>query len=327
MIISRTPFRISFFGGGTDFPEFYAEHGGATLLTTIDKYCYLSVHALSPFFKHRFRANYARTESVLHPAEFQHPLVRETLLYLDVRQGLEISHAADLPGRTGLGSSSSFTVGLLHALHRFLGQRVTAEDLAREAIHIERERVGDSGGHQDQYAAAYGGLIRLDFLPSRRVRVTQVALPEARIEELERSLLLFYFGVEDSAQQTLAEQKQRTRQNTAALLEMLKLVDTAETILTAGRLTDFGDLLDEAWQRKKTLAAGISNAAIDAAYAAARAAGARGGKLCGAGGRGFLLLYADPERQPAVRAALSGLQEVRFALPSEGSRIIFENAG
>ena len=324
MIISRTPFRVSFFGGGTDYPEFYVEHGGAVLLTTIDKFCYISLHALSPFFKHRFRASYARTETVLTPAEFEHPLIRESLLHLNVQQGLEISHVADLPGRTGLGSSSSFTVGLLHALHTFMGHRATAEDLAREAIVIERERVGDSGGHQDQYAAAYGGVIRVDFGPGNTVKVSPLTVTESRIRQLEKRLLMFYMGVEQSSEQILSEQKQRTVANIPALRGMLRMVDTAEAILTgAGDIDDFGRLLHEAWQIKKGLARGISNGRIDEAYEAARQAGALGGKLLGAGGRGFLLVLAPPACHQAIRDRLSPLQEVAFACFSGGSEIIF----
>jgi D-glycero-alpha-D-manno-heptose-7-phosphate kinase len=324
MIISRTPFRVSFFGGGTDFLEFYREHGGAVLLTTIDKFCYLSLHALSPFFKHRFRASYATTESVLHPSEFKHPLIRETLLQLNVQQGLELSHVADLPGRTGLGSSSAFTVGLLHALHVFQGNRITAEDLAREAIVIERERVGDSGGHQDQYAAAYGGLIRLDFGAGDRVTVRRLAVSSSRVAELERHLLLFYTGTEQSAERILCEQKQRTKQNKTALLELLGMVNESEKIVTNETdITLFGKLLHDAWQLKKGLSSGISNDIVNQAYEAARRAGAIGGKLLGAGGRGFLLVFAPPETHPAIRTSLSTLQEVRFSFCDRGSEIIF----
>jgi D-glycero-alpha-D-manno-heptose-7-phosphate kinase len=327
MIISRTPFRVSFFGGGTDYPEFYAKHGGAVLLTTINRYCYLSLHLLSPFFKHRYRASYARTETVQHPSEFQHPLIRETLLHLNIDKGLEITHVADLPGRTGLGSSSAFTVGLLNALHAFLGHRVTAEDLAREAIAVERERVGDPGGHQDQYAAAYGGLVRLDFAPDGQVGVRRLPVTEARIEELERNLLLFYTGVEQSSAGILSEQKQRTPQNVPALLTLKGMVDEAERMVTGGRgFEEFGRLLHEAWTLKKGLSARISNDLIDQAYDAARRAGAPGGKLLGAGGRGFLLLLAPPDRQAAIREALRALQEVPFAFGYDGSQIIFRTA-
>lgn len=324
MIISRTPFRVSFFGGGTDFPEFYSQHGGATLSTTIDKYCYVLVHRLGPFFKHRFKASYAKTEAVRVPSEFEHPLFRETLLHLKIQDCLEISHVSDLPGRTGLGTSSSFTVGLLNALHTFLGQSVTAEDLAREAVHIERVRVGDAGGRQDQYAAAYGGFLRLDYSGRDQVAVKRLPLTSARLRELQSHLITFYTGVEQSAETILQEQKKQTARNTTALREMRQMVDEAESILTGhGNLDTFGDLLHESWQRKKSLSSGISNGAVDRFYAIARKSGARGGKLLGAGGRGFLLIFADPAKHATIRRKLAGLQEVAFSFSNEGSQIIF----
>ncbi len=325
MIIARAPFRISFFGGGTDFPGHYRRHGGAVLATTIDKHTYLSLHALSPFFKYRFRASYAKTELVQAPGEFEHPLIRESLLLLRVREGLEMTHVSDLPGRTGLGTSSAFTVALLHALHERRGDRVGPEDLAREAIEVERERVGDSGGHQDQYAAAYGGMMRIDFGPRDAVRVRPLAIRAARLAALEDRLLLFYLGREESAETILAEQTRRSRRNVGALKRMHRMVDQAERILDAGELDDFGRLLHESWTLKKTLSSGISNAPIDDAYAAALKAGALGGKLLGAGGRGFLLVFADPSRHAAVRRRLAALREVRFRFSREGSRIVFRS--
>ena len=326
MIISQTPFRISFFGGGTDFPEFYREHGGAVLATTIDKYCYLSIHTLGPYFKFRYKASYSKSEAVMHPSELQHPLFRECLLHLGTQQSLEISHIADLPGRTGLGTSSSFTVGQLHTLHRLRGDQVSAEDLAREAIEVERVRVGDAGGHQDQYAAAYGGFMRIDFRPGEQpVGVRRLTLPGQRMRAFGDHLMLFYLGVEMSAEAILSEQKKRVGQNVAALKEMLAMVDEAERILSGtGSLLPFGDLLHQTWQRKKSLSSGISTGLIDQAYAAAQAAGARGGKVLGAGGRGFLLVFTEPERRATVRAALKGLEEVPFRFSFEGSRIIFQ---
>ena len=327
MIITRTPFRVSFFGGGTDFPEFYAEHGGACLLTSIDQYCYIVIHRLSPFFKYRFRASYARTELVQDPSEFQHPLIRESFLKLGVSEGLEMAHVSDLPGRTGLGTSSSFTVGLLHALHTYRNDRVSAEDLAREAIDVERARVGDSGGHQDQYAAAYGGFMRLNFSAGQHVEVRELGLPAERLRALEDHLMLFYTGMECSAETVANEQKERMRENTGALKEMLLMVDEAERVLASDSdLAPFGDLLHETWIRKKSLSTGISNSDVDQAYEAGRSAGARGGKLLGAGGRGFLLLYVEPGRQDAVRGSLSGLQEVNFGFGDAGSEVIFNAA-
>lgn len=326
MIISRTPFRISFFGGGTDFPGFYREHGGSVLATTINKYAYLSVHRLSPFFPHNFRASYAKTESVLSPAEFQHPLIRECLLYLRVRDGLEISHVSDLPGRTGLGTSSSFTVGLLHALHAFRGDEVNAEELAREAIIVERELVGDAGGHQDQYAAAYGGLARIDFAGDQFVTVQRITLPPARLKALQQRLMLFFLGTEMSAEHILTEQINRLDRNLSALHELRAFVDHALEILVSDQdLKAWGDLLHQSWEHKKSLATGISNADVDTAYNAARQSGAIGGKILGAGGRGFLLLYAEPDRHSAIQAALSALQMVPFEFSSTGSQIIFSS--
>jgi D-glycero-alpha-D-manno-heptose-7-phosphate kinase len=326
MIISRTPFRVSFFGGGTDFPGYYREHGGAVIATALDRCCYLSLHSLGPFFKYRIKANYSITEAVDRPEDIAHPLIRESLILLNCRDSLEIGHIADLPGRTGIGSSSSFTVGLLHALHRLRGHRPTPEQLAREAITIERERVGDTGGHQDQYAAAYGGFNRFDFNRDGTVTVTPFDLPAERMTSLQQRLMMFYTGVERSAESILSEQQGRMKSNLDALHAMRAMVDEADALLRgASDLDAFGLLLHEAWRRKKSLASGISNSVIDAAYETARHAGAVGGKLLGAGGRGFLLLYAAPDRQAAIRAALPGMAEVDVAFSPTGSEIIFHH--
>ena len=325
MIISRTPFRISFFGGGSDFPEFYMNHGGATLSTTIDKYCYISVHYLSPFFKFKHKASYAKTETVDRVSDFQHPLIRECLLYLPVEHGVEIAHASDLPGRTGLGTSSSFTVGLLNTLHAIRSEKITAEDLAREAILIERERVGDAGGHQDQYAAAYGGFLRINYLDTK-VTVAHVATASRVISGLKKHLMLFFMGTERASDVILTEQKKRTAINCTALKRMVAMVSEAQAILENGSdLTAFGRLLHEGWQLKKSLAEGISSQPVDQAYTSAIGAGALGGKLLGAGGCGFLLLFAAPENHPAVRNQLKHLKEVPFEFSGEGSRIIFKD--
>lgn len=324
MIISQTPFRISFFGGGTDFPGYFRNHGGSVIATSIDKYCYLSLHRLGPFFKYRIKANYSITEAVEHAEQIAHPLIRESLLLLGCDDRLEIGHVADLPGRTGIGSSSSFTVGLLHALHGLQGNTVTAEQLATEAILVERERVKDSGGWQDQYAAAYGGLNRFDFATDGSVTVTP--LPTDRVSELQDRLMIFYTGVEQSAETILAEQSKKTGSNIQALSEMKSMVDEAQSILSGSSdLSAFGKLLHESWMRKKTLAGGISNSLIDDAYESARRAGAQGGKLLGAGGRGFLLIDAEPNRHHSIRDTLSGMAEVDFSFSREGSRIIFQN--
>lgn len=323
MIISRSPFRVSFFGGGTDFPEYFNEHGGAVLATAINKYCYISIHELSPFFKYRFRASYAQTECVQQPEKFKHPLIRECLLELGIQSGLEISHVSDLPGRTGLGTSSSFTVGLLNVLHTFRGDTVDAKQLSEEAIHIERRRVGDPGGHQDQYLAAYGGLQRVDF-SAEGTTVKAVELPSGRMQQLENHLMMLYTGLEMSAAAILKEQQKRTKMNGAALARMRGLVDEAETLLTGTDDIDlFGDLLHETWTLKRGLSAGISNDHVNEAYNTARSLGARGGKLLGAGGRGFLLIYADPKHHADIEARLKGLRRVPFGFSPSGSEIIF----
>ncbi len=326
MIISRTPFRVSFFGGGTDFPGYFREHGGAVISSTIDKYCYLSVHQLTSFFKHRCRASYSKTELVGSSADFKHPLIRETLLHLNIHEGVEIVHVADLPGQTGLGSSSSFTVGLLNALYGFKKERTLPADLAAEAIHIERDRVQDAGGWQDQYAAAYGGFNKIVFPADKPVRVENIGITIDRIRELEGNLLMFYLGVENSAETVLKEQISKTKMNTGNLQRMHEMVNEAEDLLCSNApLSQFGEMLHEAWERKKALSRGISNKVIDDAYSAAQAAGSIGGKLLGAGGRGFLCLYAPEASQPIIREKLQPLKEVRFKFSSEGSRIIFSS--
>jgi len=325
MIISRTPFRVSFFGGGSDFPEFFREHRGATLSATIDKYCYISLHYLSQFFNFKYRASYAKTETVMEAAEFKHPLIRECLRHLPNRQGLEMSHVSDLPGRTGLGTSSSFTVGLLNALHAMRGEKTDPMQLAREAIVIEREKVGDAGGHQDQYAAAFGGPLFINYHASG-TEVNRIALPDGKMTALKNNLQLFFMGMERTSGEIMQDQKKRTQSNISALERMAEMAAHGKKILENGQdLTEFGKLLDEAWKLKKGLADGISNDAVDQAYGAARAAGALGGKLLGAGGAGFILLFTPPKKQPAVRGQLKQLKEVPFEFSTEGSRIIFRD--
>ncbi|MDO9541396.1 MAG: kinase, partial [Kiritimatiellia bacterium] len=325
MIISRTPFRISLFVGGSEFPEFYKYHPGSTLSTTIDKYCYISLHYLLPFFNFKFRASYSKTEAVNQASDFKHPLIRECLLHLPVEQALEIAHVSDLPGRTGLGTSSSFTVGLLNALHAIRGENVSAEKLAQEAILIERERVGDMGGHQDQYAAAYGGFLRVDY-QGTGTRLNRLDFPTPRLAELKQYLQLFFMGTERTSASILLDQKKRTKLNIGALKQMAEMAVQAQKILESkSDLRQFGELLNEAWKLKKGLANGISNETIDRIYEAAKSAGALGGKLLGAGGCGFILLFVPPENQPKVCNQLKHLKEVSFSFSNEGSRIIFKD--
>lgn len=326
MIIAKTPFRVSFFGGGTDFPDFFRKHGGATLSVTMDKYSYLSVHPGNPLSQYAYRINYSRTEEVKFAHEIKHPLVRETLKYTKTDKNLEITYNADLPGRTGLGTSSSFTVGLLNALSSLRSEYQTPEDLARGAIQIEREMVGDIGGWQDQYAAAYGGFLRLDFQKDDAVRVRCVALTADQIHNIQEHTLFFYTGSDRNATELQKDQNKKIQSNTDRLLQMKKFVDMGEKLLTQpDGLTAFGDLLHETWIRKKELAKGITNPFVDEAYAVARAAGALGGKLLGAGGHGFVLIFAPPSKTGKVRKVLSGLTEVPIRFCTHGSHIIYKS--
>lgn len=325
MIIARVPFRMSFFGGGTDFPEYFREHGGATLAATINQYSYLTVHRLSRFFDYRFRASYAKTETVMEPGEFAHPLIRETLRHLGVEEGVEITHIADLPGQTGLGSSSAFTVGLVHALCAHAGREAEKGWLAEQAVHIERERVGDAGGWQDQYAVAFGGLNRIEFRRDGSVGVSAVACGEETKRELEGSLAMFYLGGGRSSEGILRRQVARTGENAPALRELQAMTAEAEGMLRRGEVEPFGRLLHEGWMRKRGLAEGISNGRIDEAYAAAREAGAWGGKLLGAGGSGFLCVAAPAAVKGKIRERLKGLLEVPFRFENTGSRIVFRS--
>lgn len=324
MIICRTPFRISFFGGGTDYPDWYRVHGGAVLATTIDKYCYLTCRFLPPFFEHRIRLVYRRIETCSTIDEVKHPAVRAVLRFLDFERGIELHHDGDLPARSGMGSSSAFTVGLLHALHGLRGELVTRTQLAREGLYIEQEALKETVGSQDQVMAAHGGLRHLVFQPSGEISATPLILPVERLAELKAHLMLFYTGISrtaaDVARSYVAAIQSRRRQ----LRLMKELVEESIDVLVSGmNICALGDLLHEAWQAKRTLSSAVSNKEVDVLYETARAAGAIGGKLTGAGGGGFLLLFVPPEKQAAVRAALGGRLHVPFNFESAGSQIIF----
>ena len=324
MIISRTPFRISFFGGGTDYPVWYRAHGGAVLATTINKYCYLTCRTLPPFFEYKSRIVWSKVEHVGGVEDIQHPAVREVLKFLQVTEGLSLHHDGDLPARTGLGSSSSFTVGLLHALHGLKGVMPGKHRLAAEALHVEQERLREHVGSQDQVIAAFGGLNRITFPAQGAFEVTPIIVSEERLCLLQDHLMLFFTGLSRNASEIAAEQVKATGQKTTELSRMREMVDEAIEILqSAADLSAFGELLDEGWQLKRSLTGKISTRQIDAMYEAARRAGAVGGKLLGAGGGGFLLLFARPEDQDGIRGALGGLLHVPFRFDSSGSRIIF----
>ena len=324
MIITRTPYRISFFGGGTDYPAWYREHGGAVISSTIDKYCYLSVRHLPPFFQHRFRVVYSAIESCKSIDDIQHPSVRETLRFLKIDRGVEIHHDGDLPARSGMGSSSAFTVGLLNALHALNGHMVCKDELAQQGIQLEQDILKETVGSQDQVNCAHGGFNHILFHSSGEISVRPVILPPERLTNLNDHLMLFYTGIKRTAEQ-VAQSFVPTIEAKRRQLRILRdMVDEALSVLCGqGDLAGFGELLHEGWLAKQSLSDRVSNEAISGIYDAARAAGAVGGKITGAGGGGFLLLFVPQERQSAVRERLGKLVHVPFKFENAGSQVIF----
>jgi D-glycero-alpha-D-manno-heptose-7-phosphate kinase len=325
MVISRTPFRISFFGGGTDYPIWYRDHGGTVLGTTIDKYCYLTCRYLPPFFEHRIRLVYSRIENCQTVDDITHPAVREVLRFLGVERGLEIHHDGDLPARSGMGSSSAFTVGLLHALYALQGRMPSKRQLALESIRIEQEFIKETVGSQDQVLAAFGGFNHVVFESSGDISVRPVTVSPDRLKELNSHLMLFYSGIERTASD-IAESYITDLNGKKSQLRIMKdLVEESLSILNNGSqdISAFGALLHEAWQAKRGLSAKVSNTHIDQIYALAMAKGALGGKLLGAGGGGFVLLFVSPEKQKQVRESLKKLIYVPFRFDFGGSQIIF----
>lgn len=325
MIISRTPYRISFFGGGTDYPIWYKRHGGEVLATTIDKYCYLTCRKLPPFFEHRIRVMYSKIETCRHRDEIQHPAVREALRFLNIESGIEIHHDGDLPAHSGIGSSSSFTVGLLNALYRLMGQKADAETLAKQSIFLEQIRMEETVGSQDQVLAAHGGFNHILFLPDGSIDVRPVLIPQTKKEELNRHLMLFFTGIRRFSSDiaasyvpTLQTREQELKQTQSFVTQALHILEQDQDICL------LGDLLHEAWQIKSALSDCVTNPTVQSIYQSARRAGALGGKLTGAGGGGFLLLLVPPENQESVRKQLDGLLEIPFRFESTGSRIIYE---
>lgn len=322
MIITKTPFRMSFFGGGTDFPEFYNEHGGAVLSTTFDKYCYVTVRHLPPFFAYANELVYSKTERVTDVEDIEHPAIREAMKWLDMHQ-LRITYEADLPARTGLGTSSSFAVGMLNAFHALKGKRVDKRRLADEAIYLERVLCKENGGVQDQIAAAFGGFNRIDF-DCNGYRVTPLDITQERKDQLNENLMLFFTGFSRFSSTIQGAYQQAMADKTAQLLQMKNIVDDAQRILTgAGDLAEFGKLLDYTWKLKRGIVSEISTQSIDGLYDAAMQAGALGGKLLGAGGGGFLLFYVEKDKQEQVRKALSNLMEVPFRFEDTGTSVLY----
>lgn len=324
MIISRTPFRISFFGGGTDYPAWYEDNGGAVLATTINKYCYISCRYLPPFFDHKHRIVYSKIENVKDVSEIQHPAVKAALEFKGVKEGVEIHHDGDLPARTGLGSSSSFTVGLLHAIYALKGIMPSKQVLASEAIHVERNILKEHVGSQDQVLAAYGGFNKISFNSDHTFQVSPVILNQARLQQLQDHLMLYFTGLSRHASEIAKKQIENTNKKKAELLAMHKMVDEALNILCDGNrsILDFGRLLHESWRLKKSLTDAISTPYVDEIYNAAHSAGAVGGKLLGAGGGGFMVFFSRPEEQPKIKERLKGLLLVPFKFETSGSQIV-----
>ena len=320
MIISRTPFRISLAGGGTDLAEYYRRSPGAVVSTAIDKYMYITVNR---YFDDSIILKYSRTELVKSVSAIRHPILRECLRKVGITKGIEITSMADVVGGTGLGSSSSFTVGALHALHAWKGEFVTAEQLAAEACEIEIQRLREPIGKQDQYIAAYGGFKYLEFMPDEAVRVDPLICAPKTWARLSQRMLLLYTGVTRKAGPILRRARAKFHSHDAVLKRMRRLAELARRELQLGRVDSLGELLHEGWVLKRGLAASISNPGIDQAYARARKHGAVGGKILGAGGGGFMLLFCAPDRRERVRRALPGWREIPFHFEPEGSKIIY----
>lgn len=324
MIISRTPLRISFCGGGTDLPSYYREQQGAVISTTLNKYVYITVNRLSRYFQNSILLKYSKSELLDSVDEIRHPIIREAMKMTGVVDRVEITSMADIPAGTGLGSSSTYAVGLLHALYTFKGEYVSAGRLAKEACEIEIDRLGDPIGKQDQYIAAYGGICRIRFNPDETVFVDPVICSRETKAALQENLLMFYTGKTRRAGDILEKQKAATRDKMDALTRMRDLGDRALEVLREGRsLSRFGEVLHEGWVLKRSLVDSISDDEINKYYEKARGAGAIGGKITGAGGGGFFLFYVERQNRNRVREALSDLQELPFRFEPQGSKIIY----
>lgn len=324
MILTRTPFRVSFAGGGSDLPEFYKRSPGAVLSCTVDKAMYIAVH---PYFHDKIRIKYSRTEDVASAAEVEHPLVRECLNLVGIERGMEIASFADVPAGTGMGSSSAFTVGLLQALWARSGKNPSAQELAQAACEIEIERAKEPIGKQDQFAAAYGGLNFIEFGPDESVKVHPVKCSAKTKEELSQRLMLFYIGLERPASSILSEQGRNMadKDKFRSVQKMVELATELRNTLEKDNLDSFGDILDQGWKLKRGLASGITNDVVETSYRAAREAGAAGGKLLGAGSGGFLLLSCELGKQQLVRQALAGLREMPVRLRETGSEVVHDD--
>jgi len=323
MIITKTPFRMSFFGGGTDMPAFFNEHGGAVISTTFDKYCYVNVRHMPPFHPYITELVHNRFERVNDIEDIEHPLIRECMRLHDIHE-IRLTYEGDLPARTGLGTSSTFAVGMLNAFCALKGKMMSKRQIAQEAIHVERDILQEHGGWQDQVAAAYGGLNRIDF-HDHDFSVRPIIISPERKKELDENLLLFYTGVQRFSSEIQADTFAKPVDKTKQLLEMLALVDEAEKVLVDknSSLNEFGRLLDTTWKLKRGTGSKVSNGSIDDLYDKAINAGALGGKLLGAGGGGFLLFYCEKDKQTHLKKALEQLMIVPFNFESDGAQVLY----
>lgn len=323
MIITQTPFRMSFFGGGTDFSGFYNEHGGAVISTTFDKYCYVTVRHLPPFFDYKTHLTYSKEEKVNSYEEIQHPAIRNAMQWLDMHE-IRLTYESDLPARSGLGTSSSFAVGMIEAFYAIKGKYADKRKLADDAIYLERVLCNEAGGIQDQIAASFGGFNRINF-SSEGYTVKPVIINPERKKKLNDRLMLFFTGFSRFSSDIQKGTEKSMKDKTAQLLEMYSLVDDAEKILTNtdSDLDEFGKLLDYTWKLKRGISGGISTNSIDDQYERAMKAGALGGKLLGAGGGGFLLFYVPEEKQQAVKEALHDQMHVPFKFENDGTKVIY----
>ena len=324
MIISKTPFRISFFGGGTDYPEWYHENGGSVLATTIDKYCYISCRHLPPFFEHKHRIVYSKIESVKTTEEIQHPVVRAVLSNLSITDGLEIHHDADLPARSGLGSSSSFTVGLINVLNALKGLQISKQDLAKQATYIEQEVLKETVGSQDQVLAAFGGFNRIDFHPDDSFNISPVIINKDLVEQLQSHMLLFFTGLSRFSSDIARDKVSNFTNRFQELTRIKEMVDEGMSILQSPStsIMDLGKLMHESWKLKRSLSVKVSTPKIDEIYEAGIKAGATGGKILGAGGGGFILFFAEPKNHKKIRERLKSLVHVAFHFDDMGSKIV-----
>ena len=325
MIISKTPFRISFFGGGTDYPAWYRSHGGAVLSATIDKYCYINCRALPRFFEHKYRIVWSHIENVSTIGEILHPAVREGFRYLGINgdTGMEFHHQGDLPARAGMGSSSAFAVGLIKAITAFQGHMIGKKELAMRAIHFEQSILNDKVGSQDQVAAAYGGLNLIRFQPDGDILVEPLTLPKERIQQLESHLLMFYTGTSRLSSEIAGDVIRQIPEKERTLREMHALVEQAVAILSGPEdLAAFGHLMHETWRLKRQLSDRISNPTIDKIYQTAMDNGALGGKLLGAGASGFMVFFVPPADHQKIKDALPGYLQVPFCFENQGCTLI-----